>query len=104
MYVVTASGQKLPVDDSSIKWGDYLPFQQSVGLYTEDTVLKEVWVLQLFKVDDPFDSKKFELDFIKDLKYEHKPTKEDILYAMSQNGLSRFDIATYYKAYELDVE
>ena len=106
MYVVTKSGQKLPVDDSSVDYeNDYVPFQQTVGLYTDDTTLKDVWILTLQRDIHKLDSfHPMELEFVADVKFTHEPTKEEILYAMSANGLSRYDVATVQKGLILDME
>lgn len=103
MYIVTKDGYKLPVDDSSLpedRWGS---FQETVGLYTENTILNEVWIVELSHRDYFANKNKFELEFIKDLKYDHEPSKEEILWAMSAYGCSRGDIAIIRKGYELDI-
>lgn len=105
MYVVTKNGHKLPVDDSSISEDEVVSFQQTVGLYTDDTILKPVWILELSHCDDHFSKKRnFELEFVKDLKYYHKPTQEEILWAMSAYGCTRGDVAIIRKGFELDME
>lgn len=78
MYVVTESGKKLSVDDSAIKDDSWLPFQQTVGLYDDSTILKEVWILEL--------------------------NKRDFFARMSAYGCIRGDIAIVRKGYELDME
>lgn len=106
MYVVTENGYKLPVDTSSIPEDDYTKFHQHVGLYDDSTVLKEVWILELNK-SNAFETTRrsqFELEFVKELKYDHEPTKEEILWAMSAYGCSIWDIAFVKKGYELDME
>ena len=103
MYVVTKEGYKLSVDDSSIPEDAYICFQNSVGLYTDDTILKEIWILQLQRQINPY-TKNYEFEFVKELRYKHEPTKEEILWAMSAYGLCIHDNAFVYKAYELDKE
>jgi len=105
MYVVTKRGYKLPVDTSSLPDDAYEPFQQNVGLYDDSTVLKEVWILELNRKNDWNSSgDKYELEFVKELRFTHEPTKEEILWAMSAYGCSRWDVAFVKKAYELDME
>lgn len=104
MYVVTESGKKLPVDDSGIKDDEFLPFMQNVGLYTDDTILKDVWVLELNHRDYFANKRNFELEFVKEVRFDHEPTKEEILWAMSAYGCTRGDIAFVRKGYELDME
>ena len=105
MYVVTKRGYKLPVDISSLPEDTYEPFQQAVGLYDDCTVLNEVWILELNKRKD-WNSigRNYELEFVKELRYDHEPTKEEILWAMSAYGCSRHDEVFVKKGYELDME
>jgi hypothetical protein len=75
-------------------------------LYDESTILKEIWILELYK-SNRFESgrkDKYELTFVKELRYDHEPTKEEILWAMSAYGCTRWDVAYPKKAYELDIE
>lgn len=103
MFVVTREGYKLPVDTSSIPDDGRYSFQQNVGLYDNSTTLKPVWIIQLQK-SNCLEQRLFELEFIKELKYEYEPTQEELLYLMSAYGLSRFDIVTIQKGYELDIK
>lgn len=104
MYVVTQDGQKLYVDTTNVKDDDMMPFQQTVGLYTDNTILKDVWILELNKRDFFARARDFELEFVKELYYDHEPTKEEILWAMSTYGCTRGDIVFIRKGYELDTE
>lgn len=104
MYVVTESGVKLPVDDSQIGNDTYFPFHQTVGLYTDDTVLKPVWIVELNHRDFFARKKDFELNFCKEIRYDHEPTKEEILWALSAYGCTRGDIAIVRTGYELEME
>lgn len=107
MYVVTKNGKKLPVDDSSIDYGnEYVPFQSTVGLYTDNTVLRTVWILTLErsnKYDAPSASG-YELELVKKLRFDHPPSGEEVLWAMSAYGLSRGDIARVEDVCELEME
>lgn len=104
MYVVTENGKKLPVDDSAIGDDEWFSFQQTVGLYTDDTILKEVWILEMFKRDYFAPRRKFELEFVRDVYFNHEPTQEEILWAMSAHGCTRGDIVFIRKGYELDMD
>jgi hypothetical protein len=107
MYVVTKNGKKLPVDDSSIDYNrEYVSFHETVGLYTDNTELKKIWILMLEKSNyyNVSKSSDYELELVKELRYDHKPTKEEILWAMSAYGLTRGDIAWVHESYELDME
>lgn len=106
MYVITKEGHKFPVDTSSLAEEDYVSFQQNVSLYSDSTILKEIWVLELYK-SNRFEASRrdqWELAFVKELRYEHEPTKEEILWAMSAYGCTRWDVASVKKAYELDMK
>lgn len=110
MFVVTKDGKKLPVDDSAVEYGtDYVPFHQTVGLYTDDTILKPVWYLNLYHTEkakigrEPKHETQL-LEFVAEVYFNHKPTQEEILWAMSAHGLSRYDFASLEKGYELDME
>lgn len=106
MFIVTRNGYKLPVDTSSIPEENYEIFQQNVGLYDDSAVLKDVWILELNKSNFfcAATKDKYELEFVKELRYDHEPTKEEILWAMSAYGCSRWDVAFVKKAYELDMK
>lgn len=105
MFVVTKSGHRLPVDTTALPEDTYEPFQQTVGLYDDSTILKEIWILELNKKSDWNSSgDKYKLEFVKELRFTHEPTKEEILWAMSAYGCSRWDVAFVKKAYELDME
>jgi hypothetical protein len=105
MYIVTQEGHKLFVDTSDIPEDAYMSFQQQVGLYDDSTILKEIWILELYKSNRFEVSRRdqWELTFVKELKYDHEPTKEEILWAMSAYGCTRWDVAYTKKAYELDM-
>ena len=104
MFVVTRNGEKLPVDDTSVDYDNkYVPFTQNVGLYTDDTRLDDIWILELNKgIDKAFGGRNFEMEFVKDIPYDHEPTKEEILWAMSANGLTVNGIAIVRRGYRLD--
>ena len=105
MYVVTKTGEKLPVDDSAIKDNAFLPFHQTVGLYTDDTVLKDVWYVQLVKNPHmkPSRYKNVEYETVAEIVYDHEPSKEELLWAMSAHGLTRYDMVLITKGYQLDM-
>ena len=106
MYVVTHNGKKLPVDDSTIDYEkDDVWFHENVGLYTDDTVLKPIWYAIFYKVDFrkymKFCKTEDDIECAAVKVYDHEPTKEEILWAMSTNGLGRFDHVTISTGYSL---
>lgn len=44
MYVVTQTGHKIQVANPKTKEDEWCPFQQTVGLYDDNTILKDIWV------------------------------------------------------------
>jgi len=103
MFIVTESGEKIIVK-SKMEDDDYCPFQQTVSLYTDNTVLKDTYILELSHRDYFANPKiDFELELVKEMKFDHCPTKEEILWAMSANGCTRGDIAIVRKGFELDM-
>ena len=104
MYIVTKNGYKIPVDTSNMKEDDWIPFQQTVGLYTDNTTLKDVWIIELNKRDFFARERDFALEFVKELRYDHEPTKEEVLWAMSVYGCTCGDIVFIRKGYELSTE
>lgn len=105
MFFVTRDGKKITIDDSQFGDRDWYPMQETVGLYSDDSILKEVWILELNRRDYFKNSHRdFELEFVKDLKFNHEPTQEEILWAMSAFGCTRGDIVLVRKGYELDME
>lgn len=102
-FIVTKDGRKVDVQLPYDEEKDYYLFHQTVGLYTDNTVLKDVWVLVLYKIDFFARSDQFNREFVKEIKYNHEPTKEEILWAMSAHGLTRGDMAFVEHGYELDM-
>lgn len=106
MYVVTKQGKRLPVDDSSIDYdNDFVPFQQTVGLYDDSAMLNPVWIVSGLRNNSyHIHGAKEELEFVAEKIYEHRPSFEEVLWFMSANGLSRYDIVEVSEGYMLDME
>ena len=104
MFIVTKEGTRVDIDDSKFGDRDFYPMQEAVGLYSDDAILKEVWIVEL-NTRNYFQNttRDFALEFVKDIKFNHEPTKEEILWAMSAFGCSRGSIAFVRKGYELDM-
>lgn len=109
MYAVTRDGKKLPIDDSGIDYDkEYVPFIDNIGVFTDNTILRPIWLVTVQKVKDNLmrprfiDKEKYE--FAAEYKYDHKPTKEELLYVLSVNGCSRYDVVTIDEGFELDEE
>ena len=106
MFVVNKNGDRLPVDNNKIDYDKgFHPVCQNVGLYEDEIKLVPIWIVQLQKDKNAFEStKKIELEFIDEVKFTHEPTENEILYLMSTNGLNLYDIVTIQKGFTLDAE
>lgn len=108
MFIVTRDGKRVPLNYSFDETDLYkLRSGSKVGVYDDDVILKPIWLITLMKNKNIgygrfHDPDKYE--FVAEYKYEHKPTKDDILYLMSMNGMVFNDIVTIDEGYELDVE
>jgi hypothetical protein len=91
MYVITSDGKKLPVDDAEIGYNsDYAPMITSVALVANDIMLTRFWVLSLCRYGFPH-HKHDPAEVIKEIEYDHYPTHEEMLYAISQHDLGPYD-------------
>lgn len=107
MYVVNRNGRKLPVDDSNIDYEkDWTPFIEQVTMVDDSAFLKKKYILQLQRQSDSgaMNGRTWELELVKELNYDHYPTKEEIIWVMAAYGLSRWDYVTVLDAYQLDIE
>ena len=105
MYIILKGGSKIKVDEKQLNEEDKRWTQKGVaGIYDDDLYLKDVWVLALYKATDdygqPLRSDVFDRTPVKEYRYDHKPTKEEILWAMTANGLGTNDMAFIEKGYE----
>lgn len=83
MYAYLSNGKKLKVDTSGLKEGEVWHRENKVTLVSDDCYLEKVWIMALNRY-----KQNGEWEFVKEIKYEHEPKKEDIIYQMSANGLS----------------
>lgn len=100
MFAITKDGIKLPIDDSAIKGEESWrhPVHDFIAVYEDWTTLRNVWVVELNH--ENFDTK--ELEFLKEIKFYHEPSKEEILHAMAAHGFGYYgDVAFVKKGYEL---
>lgn len=110
MFVVTKTGHRLPVDDSTIDYeNEYVPFCEPVGLYTNNTILKPVWYVELNTLAyhhglGDSERKDSPLEFVAEVEFDHEPTENEILWCMQRYKLSRYDIAFIRKGYMLGME
>lgn len=76
-------------------------FSQTCPLYADDAELKEYFILNLYKGKRPWNGDN-ECELIKQIELWKEPTKEEIMYKMWENGLSRYDFVTIERGYILD--
>ena len=104
MYIVTKDGKRLPVDDSVIngenKSKSFL--NDVVAVYDENVDLVPIWILQLQKDSNYCISTNIDLEIIKEIRYHHKPTKEEVLWVMSAYGIRNGGLVTIVEGYELN--
>ena len=109
MFICTRNGKRVEVEDEKFGDDDCLRFAQSVGLFSDTTVLKPVWIVHVQKVkcwdsmQNAF-SRDEKYEFVAEQKYDHEPSKEELMYLLSYWGCTRNDIVTIDKGYELDEE
>ena len=104
-YIVTSGGQKCPIDDSNIDYEKSFlyPFKDRVAVLDDSDYLRKIWILELSRSSRSQGKSRrddYELEFVKDLRYDHKPTDEEILWAMAEYGLVIDDVAVVREAYE----
>jgi len=104
MFAVNKNGDRLEVDDSNVDYskGYHSVCCNFVAMYDDDIKLKQVWILQLQKDINGFQSSTMELELVKEVAFDHEPTENEILYRMSECGLGLQDVATVVKGYKLD--
>jgi len=104
MFAVNKNGDRLEVDDSNVDCskGYHSACCNFVAMYDDDIKLKRVWILQLQKDINGFQGRAMELELVKEVKFDHGPTENEILYRMSECGLGFQDVATVVKGYVLD--
>lgn len=97
MFLVTREGQRVDIE-YDIEADSYVNGFQNVGLYAADVQLKKGYIVTAQKTD--YQQKEFQ--FVTEKYFNHYPTENELLYFMSSNGLSRFDIVSISEAFELD--
>jgi len=94
-FMINKKGERVTVD-MEVDW-----FSQNCVLYADDADLVEYYILNLYKVNDQGVPNP-ELDLVKQIEKRKLPTKDEIMYDMWKNGLSRYDVATIEKGFRLD--
>ena len=101
MFVVTKDGHRLSVNNGEERRG--VPLQEMVGLYSDRACLRPGWILELNKMscDGMTCAQRFSMDCVKTLRFDHEPTENEVLWAMSAYGLGQHDPVFIRKGLEL---
>ena len=103
MVIITKSGKKLSVDTTGYdEENDWELTHKPGALVPEDFELKHIWILNIFKcaIDPGLISKEWE--FIKEVHYDHEPTKEELAYEYSINNLGYNDYIQLEEGWQRD--
>ena len=93
-FIINKRGERVNVD-MDVDW-----FSQTVPIYADDAELFEHYLVNLYKNDNLSGGNSLEL--IKQEEFKKYPTKDEIMYVMWKNGLSRYDVVTIEKGFVLD--
>lgn len=94
-FIVDGHGKRVNVDI------DMRFISEKAVIFDDNAILRDVYILNLYEGKTFTNNKEPEL--IKQVEiWDKEPTKEKIMYEMSQAGLSRYGIATIEHGYMLD--
>lgn len=82
-YVINKHGDKIEVNNPD---GDCA---ENVVLINDDTILLEKYLINIFK-KEMWNGSSHESEFIKEILLDEKPTDEQLIFYMSQNGINRY--------------
>lgn len=95
-YVIDREGNKYQID-AETKFGI-----SKCAILSDDMTLWKVFLLNLYQCDTDHVN---EPELIKQIRFlDEPPTKEQMIYRMSEAGLSRYDIVTIEEGYMLDFD
>lgn len=101
-FLLNKRGEKVHVECDS-EW-----YSQDVVLYSDNAGVRNIYILNLYKGNSGSllgGQNDGECELIKQIEYwDEPPTKEQIMFKMNENGLSRYDFATIESGYMLDWE
>lgn len=106
MKVISKCGNVMPVDDSNINYENtYEPCVQVVTMIDDNVCLQPVWIATIQKDINWCNSRRSELEFVSERVYESKPTNEQLIYLIAENGLNiREGYVTVEKSYRLHIK
>ena len=104
MYLITENGDRLTVDNSSVNYDvGFHPWYQTVAIIDDDTAyLKDVWVIELQNYNGQHSENRFEMEWYKDLYFNHEPSKDEIMAAIIRSGGTPNTIAFVKHGYVID--
>lgn len=98
MILLTGKGERIPVDVERNH------IYERCALIEDTVYLKDVWILELSHGNDR-SGENFEMEWFKEVEFDHEPSKEEIMRSMILNGMHLYnDVAVVRHAYVIDVE
>lgn len=93
-FIVDRSGKKFQIEGHDQKF-----ISSKAIVYNDEAILNDFYLLNLYRSDM---NNRANPELIKQIEYRDKPTKEQIMYELGAEGLSRYDFATIEIGYRLD--
>lgn len=98
MNIVNKRGEKTHIDDSVLSEEMTQWLYQSVQMYPDDAELEPIWEVVVTKKHISIG----EQDSVVDVQtFNHKPTKEELIYLLAKNDCYRFGYLTVTKGYQM---
>ena len=98
MNLITRTGDRIKVDYD----GEFC--YEKCAVISDDVYLKDVWILEL-STGNHRTGENFEMEFVKEIPFNHEPNRDEILRSMVTNGLNIYnDIAIVRHGYTIDRE
>lgn len=93
-FIVDRRGNKHHFEDHEQKW-----FGERAIVFAEGAELQDFYLVNLYRAEI---SKRSGSELVKQIEFTEEPTKEQIMYELGFEGLTRYDFATIEKGYRLD--
>ena len=114
MYITTRDGQKIRLNEEDVKaaeneCGGINFIGKPVAVCNEGDRMRKIWIVTVEqdKKSHSYHSFKGEMDleFLAEMKFDHEPTQEELLYVISAHGAGLYEtIVRVDEAYEWTTE
>lgn len=114
MYITTRDGQKIRLNEEDVKaaeneYGGINFIGKPVAVCNEGDRMRKIWIVTVEhdKKSHSYHSFKGEMDleFLAEMKFDHEPTQEELLYVISAHGAGLYEtIVRVDEAYEWTTE